>query len=211
MTVVGVSADTATSLQAATSGLYVFMPASQHYSPAMSVVVRTSANPLSVLEPLRQALHSSDPDVAFGGVQTVADGIGFLLLPIRAAAMVFALLAALGFGIAILGVYGVMAYSVSQRTREFGVRRAIGANASQIYGVVLQQGLRIVVVGAGTGLAISGVGAGFLQHVIYGVNPRDPITFVVVPVGLTLAALAASCVPARRAARVEPSVALREL
>lgn len=208
--VVGVAADTASGLTGPPS-LYFYRPAAQAYSPKMSVVVRSIADPAAMLEPLRQTLRGVDPDVAVFDVRTVADTVGLLLTPIRLTALVLGSLGALAFGIAVLGVYGVMAFVVSQRTREFGVHKALGASERQIHAMVLRQGFRMLVRGVLPGLVMALIGAGFLQHILYGVQPRDPLTFVVIPIALMATGLAACYMPARRAARVDPNVALRDL
>ena len=125
--------------------------------------------------------------------------------------LVLGSLGALGLGIAVLGLYGVMAYVVSQRTREFGIRKALGASGPQLYSLVLRQGLRMLIFGVVPGVIVAFIGAAFLRHVLYGIEPHDPLTFVGVPLALVLVGVAASYLPARRAAGVEPNVALRDL
>ena len=120
-------------------------------------------------------------------------------------------LGVLGLGIALLGVYGVMAYFVSQRTREFGVYRALGASERQIHWLVLRQAFRLLAVGALPGLVMAFILVGYLRGVLYGVQPRDPVTFIGIPLILLASGLAACYFPARRAARINPSAALRDL
>jgi predicted permease len=209
--IVGVATNTQTGWAGDPPVPVVYLPVEQAYSTSMSVLVRTNSNPAAAVEPLRAAIHAVDPDVAVVDASTVADAVGKVLVPIRIAAIVLGSLGLLGFGIAVLGLYGVVAYVVSQRTREFGIRRALGASGSQIYVAVLIQGLRMLGLGVVPGLLVAVIGAGFLRHLLYGVEPYDPLTFVVVPLALVLVGLAASVIPARRAARVDANVALREL
>jgi predicted permease len=209
--VVGVAEDTAASLQGGTGQPFVYLPVDQRYSGRMSVIVRSASDPAAMVEPLRQTLRAVDPDLAVFDTGTVSDRVGILLAPIRVTAIVLGALGALGFGIAILGLYGVMAYVVSQRTREFGIRKALGANAPQLYSVVLGQGVRMLAFGVMPGLVVAFIGAGYLRHLLYGIEPHDPTTFVAVPLALVLVGLAAAYVPARRAARVDPNIALRDL
>jgi putative ABC transport system permease protein len=209
--VVGVAANTATDLQGGTAFPFVYVPLEQHYSGRMSIIVRSTSDPAAMVQPLRQALRAVDQDLAVFDEGTVSDRFGVMLTPIRVTAIVLGALGALGFGIAVLGLYGVMAYVVSQRTREFGIRKALGASAPQLYSVVLGQGFRMLVFGVVPGLVMAFIGAGYLRHLLYGIEPHDPTTFVAVPVALVLVGLAAAYVPARRAAHVDPNTALRDL
>jgi predicted permease len=209
--VVGVVANTATDLQGGTGFPFVYVPLEQHYAGRMSIIVRSASDPAPLVEPLRRTLRGVDADLAVFDARTVADAVGLVLTPIRVTAVVLGALGALGFGIAVLGLYGVMAYVVSQRTREFGIRKALGASAPQLYSVVLGQGFRMLIFGVVPGLVVAFIGAGYLRHLLYGIEPHDPATFVAVPVALVLVGLAAAYVPARRAARVDPNVALRDL
>jgi predicted permease len=209
--VVGVAANTATDLRGGTGLPFVYVPVEQQYSGRMSIIVRSASDAAAMVEPLRQTLRAVDADLAVFDTRMVADTVGLALTPIRVTAIVLGALGALGFGIAVLGLYGVMAYVVSQRTREFGIRKALGATARQLYAVVLGQGFRMLIFGVVPGLAVAFIGAGYLRHLLYGIEPHDPATFVAVPLVLVLVGLAAAYVPARRAARVDPNVALREL
>jgi ABC-type antimicrobial peptide transport system permease subunit len=209
--IVGVATNTQTGWAGDPPVPVVYVPVEQAYSTSMSVLVRTNSNPAAALEPLRSAIHVVDPEVAVVDASTVADAVGKVLVPIRIAAIVLGSLGLIGFGIAVLGLYGVVAYVVSQRTREFGIRKALGANGSQIHVAVLIQGLRMLGLGVVPGLLVAVIGAGFLRHLLYGVEPHDPLTFIGVPLVLVLVGLAASVIPARRAARVDANVALREL
>jgi len=209
--VVGVAGNTATNLLGVTGYPFLYVPAEQHYSGRMSIIVRTASDPAAMVEPLRQTLRAVDVDLAVFDARTVADTVGLGLTPIRISALVFGSLGMLGFGIAVLGLYGVMAYVVSQRTREFGIRKALGASAPQVYSVVLRQGLRMLVYGVAPGLVVAFIAAGYLRHLLYGIEPHDPVTFVGVPLALVLVGLAAAYVPARRAAHVDPNIALRDL
>jgi putative ABC transport system permease protein len=177
----------------------------------MSIVVKTRSDPQAVLGLLRQTLQAADRDVAVFDVRTVADTLGLLLTPIRLTAVVLGTLGALGLGIAMLGVYGVVSYVVSQRTREFGIRKALGADDRELYSVVLGHTGRMLALGVVPGLVAAWIAAGYLRHLLYGIAPRDPATFAAVPIALGVAGLAASYRPARRAATVEPSVTLRDL
>jgi ABC-type antimicrobial peptide transport system permease subunit len=120
-------------------------------------------------------------------------------------------LGALGAAIAALGLYGVMTYVVAQRRREFGILKALGASNANLYTLVLRDGLRMLLIGIAPGLLIAFLAAGSLAHLLYGITAHDAVTFVAVPTVLLCVGLAAAMGPARRAASVDPSVALREL
>jgi ABC-type antimicrobial peptide transport system permease subunit len=134
-----------------------------------------------------------------------------LLIAVRLSAVVLTVLGSIGFGIAILGVYGMVAHSVNLRRREFGIHRALGATEWQIQRNVLRRALRMMAWGVAPGLILAFLGAGFLRFAVYGIQPHDPVTFVVVPLGLALTGLLACYWPARRAARVDPATTLKEL
>jgi macrolide transport system ATP-binding/permease protein len=209
--IIGIAANTEGGWNGDTPRPFLYLPLEQNYGPTVSVVVRSTSNPASMIEPLRAAIRRADPNVAITAASTLADYVGLILVPIRITAIVLGSLGVLGFAIAVLGLYGVIAYVVSQRTREFGIRKALGASAPQLYAVVLRQGVRMLVMGVVPGVVIAFAGAGFLRHLLYGVEPYDPLTFTAVPLVLMLVGLAASVIPARRAARVDPNAALREL
>jgi hypothetical protein len=207
--VVGVAADVAVGLRARSGELLVYLPLSQNYSPTVTVVVRAGQHPAAMVEPLRAAVRTADSEMAVFNAQTVADGVGVLLTPIRATALVLGSLGLLALAIALLGVYGLVAYVASERTREFGIRKALGATRVGLYAIVLRSSVWMLMCGLAPGLALAFIAAAFLRNLVYGVSSRDPLTFVAVPVILLAAGVGAACVAARRAARVEPSVALR--
>jgi predicted permease len=208
--VVGVVADVPVFFRRGTGDVLVYLPADQDYSAAMSVIVAT-ADPAGVLDPLRRALRAVDPDLAVFDVETVEGAIDASRAPMRVVSMVLLSLGILGFAIAILGLYGVMAFFVSQRTREFGIRRALGASGAMIYSVVVRSGLSMLLAGVILGAFLTVIASGLLRRVLYGVDPLDVVTFTAVPAALVVAGLAACFLAARRAVRVDPNVALRDL
>jgi hypothetical protein len=209
--VVGVAATVATALRPGGADLFLYVPIEQAYSPKLFAIVRTSEDPRALIEPLRQAIRTTEPDVAAFDGRTLADSVSLLLMPIRMTALVLGLLGALGFGIALVGVYGVAAQFVSQRTREFGIRKALGATNAAIYAGVVRASARALAAGAVLGLVIAFIAARFLTHLLYGIAPHDPLTFVLVPLCLVGAGVAASAVAARHGTRADPNVALRAL
>jgi ABC-type antimicrobial peptide transport system permease subunit len=177
----------------------------------VSVIVRGAPVAEALLEPLRRALRAVDPELAVFDVRTVEQTVGMALLPIRGAALVLGMLGLLAFGIAMLGVYGVLAYVVSQRTREFGIRKALGATNAGLYGLVIGAGFRMLILGAIPGVLLAFLAARLLGRLLYGIAPHDPIAFTLVPAVLLMVGLCACAVAARRAARIDPTVALRDL
>jgi predicted permease len=175
-----------------------------------AIIVRTSLNPSEAVHLIRGAVAGMDPSIALFNVGTLSSRLGLALFPARMAASVlgaFGLLAAI---LAATGIYGVMAYAVSRRTREIGIRMAIGAAQSQILGAVGRRGA--ILIGSGTvlGLAASLAAGRLLGRILYGVEPTDPVTYATVLL-LTAAIAALACwIPARRAIHINPIIALRQ-
>jgi putative ABC transport system permease protein len=175
----------------------------------MTLVLRTSVDPLSVVSAVRKQVNDLDKDMPLYGVRTMDDVLSAEVASQRFNAGALAGFAGLAALLAAVGIYGVMAYAVAQRTREIGVRMALGARPETVMGMVLKQGLGLaligVVLGVGASLALTRLMGGML----FGVKASDPATFVLVAVGLTAVALGACWIPARRATRVDPVIALR--
>jgi ABC-type antimicrobial peptide transport system permease subunit len=171
--------------------------------------VRTRTEPGSVITPLRQLLNAEEPSAALESVMTMEERvIGSLARPRMYAAVLggFALFA---LAIAAVGLFGVLSYAVAQRSKEFGVRAALGARRSQLVTMVVRQGLLITAVGIAIGLAAAAVAARALSSYLFGVEPTDPVSFSAVVVLLLLVSLIACAVPALRAAHVDPLSAIR--
>jgi len=175
----------------------------------MTLVVRAQGDPLSMVAPIRHVVSQIDPEVPIYNVQTlqaISEERSFMRRLTTSVLGVFALTALL---LAALGIYGVMAYCVSRRTNEIGVRIALGASMANIVRMVLYQGARLALIGVGIGLAGSLVLGRLLSSFLFGVTAYDPITFLLVVTILTLAALMACLIPARRAGKIDPMEALR--
>lgn len=188
-----------------------FVPWDQRYRPDMLVLVKSRA-PRGQVEPLKAAIRAIDPDIAIQDAAPLDDSILAWVRPTRAAAMLMLALGALALLIAGLGVYGVISYIVSLRTREFGIRMALGATPGRVLKSVLDHAIHLVLVGMLPGILIAALGT---QFVLIG-NPMQPyanplFAWIVVPLLLLLVGAVAGYVPARRAARVDPNVALRDL
>jgi putative ABC transport system permease protein len=175
----------------------------------MSLIVRTRPSPESMIEPLRSAIHKIDPDVPVYNIATIAQRMREDSAETRSYTLLLALFAALALSLAAIGIYGVMAYTVTQRTHEIGIRLALGAQRNAVFRLVLGRGLWIVLVGIAAGVA----GAAAMTHILAGllfeVAPTDPIVFGGASFALATVALLACYLPARRATRVDPLIALR--
>ncbi len=175
----------------------------------LSVAIRTSGDPMSFARALEGTIHELDPRVDVLQTKTLRGHSDAIFFAQRVASVLLALLGGLGVLLAAMGVYAVMAYAVSQRTQEFGVRLALGASEPDLVRLVVRQGLKLAALGVGVGLALSVVVTRLLAGFLFGVSPFDPLALAGVPVFLTLVTVLACWLPARRAARVDPLVALR--
>jgi putative ABC transport system permease protein len=175
----------------------------------LSVVLRTAADPLQETAALRSALAEIDPNQPLAKVRTMEENMAGTAAQSRFRTWLIGIFAALALALAGIGVYGVMSYSVTQRTSEIGIRVTLGAQPGDVFRIVVGEGLRLALVGVGCGVIAALALTRVLQSFLYGVSAYDPITFVSVALLLTLVGLAASFFPARRATRVDPMVALR--
>jgi predicted permease len=187
---------------------YFYRPLLQNYQPGVQLVVRTHGD-LPVLAALRQEVRGLDSRLALTGSETLEQHMQLPLFPARAAGAVLGIFGVLALGLAVVGIYGVMSYAVSQRIGEIGVRMALGATPRDVLRLVVWQGMRLTLAGLGLGLAIAAAGTRVLSHVLYGIKSTDPLSYAAVIVVLALAAMLASYVPARWATRLDPIRALR--
>jgi macrolide transport system ATP-binding/permease protein len=189
--------------------MFVWTPLSQSYQPGAILVVRTTGNPEPAIASVRGVIQGLDPTLPLYDVKTMSEHMKLSLFPARVAATVLAGFGLVALILAAIGIYGVTSYSVAQRTREIGIRMALGAQRRDVLRMVLTNGAKLAFIGVVIGL----VGAIALTKVItsllFGITPMYVVTFAVVSVGLTIVSLAACYIPARRAARVDPLVALR--
>ncbi len=175
----------------------------------MSFVLRTASNPASVATEARSVIQSTSPDVPVFQVRPLSQSLAMSLSEPRFNLLLFAMFAILAVVLAAVGIYGVVSYLVTQRTREIGIRMALGASQSDVLGMVMGNGIKLSLVGVGIGLVCNGVLTRLMASLLYGVRPSDPATFAVVSIMLATVALVASYIPARRATKVDPRVALR--
>ncbi len=176
----------------------------------MRVAVRTAADPLSAVASVREAIHTVDPELPVAKVATLESLVVDSMAQPRFAMLLVTCFGALALILASIGVYGVISYSVVQRTREIGVRMALGARRADVFALVVGQGGRFAMLGIAMGFAASLGAARAMSSFLYGVSPTDPLTFAAVALLLAGVVMIASYVPARRAMRVDPMVALRQ-
>lgn len=188
---------------------FMFFAQEQLFGAAMNVVVRTSGDPTALMPLLRAEVKALDPNLPVANLRTMDSHLGIALLPARITGVALGVFGLLGLVLASVGMYGVMAYSVSQRTREIGIRMAIGAAAKDVVQLVMRQGLTLVIIGLGIGLGGALGASRLLRAVLYGEQTFDVITFTLVPLVLLGVAALATWIPARRAAHVDPAITLR--
>jgi predicted permease len=188
----------------------VYYPLAQNYEPRMVLVARTAGDPLAVAEAIRRELSAVDRNVPVFRTMTLAAHMAEASADSRLTAALVAACGAMALLLATIGVYGVIAHAVARRTREIGVRLALGARPWHIVHLVMSEGLTITMLGILLGLAGAALASRGLESLLYGVTASDPVTYLVVPAVLALVATVAACAPARRALSVEPNAVLRQ-
>jgi predicted permease len=189
---------------------HIYVPTYQDSSKNLGLVLRTSL-PAALLEPkIRREIQSIDPDVPVFNVSSMNDVLDRSLASHRFSADLVGAFAGLAVLLASIGIYGLLAYMVGQRSREIGIRMALGAQRDDILRVFLRKGVALVGVGIVAGLVVSASTASMMASLLYGVRPHDPAVFLIVPLLLFAVAVLASYLPARRATKVDPMIALRE-
>jgi predicted permease len=187
----------------------VYLPITQNFSPFVTLQVRTTGKPESVISTVRNSVQSLDSNLAITNVQTIHEIMDQGLWAPRMAAALLTLFGSLALVLAAVGVYGVLSYSVNQQRHEIGIRRALGAQAGDVLRLIAGQGLRLAIAGLALGLLLALGFTRLLASLLYSVSATDPWTFLSVTAVLTLVAIVACYVPARRATSVDPLVALR--
>jgi putative ABC transport system permease protein len=176
----------------------------------MGLVIRTAGDPAAFATTLRREVQTLDKDQPVYSVRTMDDVVMNSLGTRRVSMQLFAVFACAALLLAALGIYGVMAYSVTQRTQEIGLRMALGAQKSDVLGLVIRQGMALTVIGVIVGLAGAFALTRVIGNLLFGVTATDPATFVAIPFVLLFVALLACYLPARRAARLDPTRALAQ-
>lgn len=187
----------------------VWFPWTQTEENFTSALIRVPGDPAAYAQNVRDAVLAARPDIPIYHIEPMAKVAHLSIWRPRFFGQLFSGFAVIALFLAAIGIYGVMAYNVSQRTQEIGVRMALGAQPGAVVGMVLRQGLRLVGFGLGAGLVASWFAASLLAGSLYGISPHDPPTFAFVPLLLAAVALLACWLPSRRAVRVDPMIALR--
>jgi ABC-type antimicrobial peptide transport system permease subunit len=188
---------------------YVHYHRKQRFNPYGSLVFRTRGDPSVLLETVRRELLDMDADLLIMESDTMVGRMAFALFLVRAGSRLFSGFSMLSILLAAIGLYGLIAYWVSQRTREIGVRMALGADGGSVLGLVVKRGMTLAIIGTAFGLVGALAGSRLLDSFLYGVRPWDPLTFIVSTIVLLGVAFLANAIPARRASRVDPLIALR--
>jgi putative ABC transport system permease protein len=208
LTVVGVAADARLVSLGSAPEPFIYVPHAQQFMSQMWLVVR-NRGPVSTLPQVRAIVADVNRNLPVMEALPLRDVTAIGLAPQRVAAAVAGTLGVVGLLLAAIGIYGVTAYAVSRRTREIGIRIALGADQSRVLTLVLRQGLMLAAIGVAIGVALAGAGSSLLESLLFGVRGLDPVTFAAACLLFALVSLSASYFPARRAARVDPIVALR--
>lgn len=209
MTVIGVAEDGKYRTLGEEPRSFVYQPSLQDYSSFQTLILAGDGDERALLNEARRLLDEMDPNVPIFDQKTMTEHLSVMLFPARLAAALLAAFGALGLVLASIGLYGVVAASVARQTREVGVRMAMGAQRRDVLRLVLREGMVLTGTGLAAGLGLAFAGARLLRTLLYGIGTGDPLTYAGVAAVLTAVALCANLVPARRATKVDPLVALR--
>src|SRR5205814_7550109 len=206
----GVVGDTKTGSLTGEGGAQIYVPNAQGRWNLMGLVIRTAGDPAAFATTLRREVQALDKDQPIYNVRTMDDVVANSLGTRRVSMQLFAVFAGAALLLAALGIYGVMAYSVTQRTHEIGIRMALGAQKSDVLGLVIWQGMTLSVIGVVVGIVGAFALTRLIASLLFGVEAPDPLPFLAIPLLLLFVALVACYLPARRAARVDPMMALAQ-
>ena len=208
-TVVGISRDSKYNSLVEKPRPFIYLPLKQEYSAQAAIYVRTDGDPRLAVAGVRSQIQSLDPQLPLLGVRTIGDILNQSLTTQMTQAKLLGALGALALLLAAIGLYGVVAYSVVRRTREIGIRMALGARPSTVTMMVLSQGMATVGLGLGVGMAAALLSTQFTSSLLFGIGGADPLTFILTGFILAAVGFLANLVPSLRAARIDPLVALR--
>jgi putative ABC transport system permease protein len=188
----------------------MYRPYLQEPQPLIGMVVRTTGEPIAIVSAVRSAIYAVDRDQPISHVMPLGDLVADAVAPREVSMILLTALGSVALLLALLGIYGVLSYSITQRTQEIGIRTALGAQQTDVLKLILGQSLKLILIGVVMGVAVAIVIIRLFSSLLFGVSPTDPFIFVVVTAVLFLTALLASYLPARRASQLDPVRALRE-
>jgi putative ABC transport system permease protein len=209
LTIIGVVHDVKTEGLDVENRPQLYLPIQQVSGLSLALVIRTIADPGSLSEAVRQEVRAVDADLPVYGIRTMEQVMSKAVSQRRFAMVLLGVFAFIALALSAVGIYGVMAYSVSQRTHEIGIRMALGAQPGDVLRMIIKQGLILTFAGMAVGLAGAFLVTGFLSSLLFGVSARDPVTFAGITLLLSAVAFLACYIPARRATKVDPMIALR--
>ena len=209
-TVIGIVGDVRFGIIDSLPAADVYISYRQAATPRMMIFLRTTGNPLSLVDATRRALHESASQEPIYDIASMSDRVGAASAQARFSATLLAMFAMVALGLAVMGIYGVMSFGVAQRTREIGIRIALGADRGRVVGMIVREGARLALIGTGIGLVGALAVVRLLRTLLFDVAPTDPVTYVGIVAVIGVAALIASWLPARQAGRIEPTEALRK-
>ena len=208
--VIGVARDAKVQTLGEAPQAFFYRPLEPKYNRLLRTIVRSSDSPAAVVNVLRREVAALDPNVAIFESTTMQGHLAVMLFPYRAAAIFSAMLGGFGLLLSSVGLFGVVAFGVARRTREFGIRLALGATSRGVVQMVMREQTRVVAIAMLVGLALALAAAKLMASVVFGVAWPDALTIAFVVVGLGAVALVSTYIPAARATAVNPAVALRE-
>jgi predicted permease len=188
---------------------FVYVPYSQSYSSFLTLVVKTRVDAERTAVDALAAARELDPELWVWEAKTMSRHLGIMLLPARLSALLLTAFAVVALALASIGLYGIVSYSVAQRSREVGIRMSLGADSGKVVSMLMRGGLKLVGLGAAVGIVLSLATAPTLGSLLYGIQPTDVTAFVIMPMVLIVVATLAAYVPARRASRIDPVRALK--
>ena len=189
--------------------MQTYLPFSQMPGESLGLIVRAERNPTALASAVEQAIHAIDKDLPVYSILTMDQWLGNSLAQRRLTLILLASFAALALLLAAVGIYGVIAYTVRQRTNELGIRMALGAQSGDVLRLILRDGLKLALIGVALGLVAAFALTRWMESLLFEVRPTDPLTFCLIAVVLLCVSLAACYLPARRATKVDPLIALR--
>jgi len=209
LTVVGVARDVKVRDLGESPQPFVYLPYGQNYSAQVEIIARTGLDPRRTALDLVAAVRELDPEILLHHPRTMERHLDFVLLPFRLSASILSVFALLAVALASVGLYGIVVYSVSQRTREVGIRMALGASVRGVTFLLMRSGIRVVAAGCAAGLVIAFPLSRTVSSLLFGIDARDALTFVVAPLILIVVTALAAYVAAHRVSRIHPASALK--